>query len=190
MTETDHPHRSTITLSDLSDVILAARETYALSKETPWWRGHADAEWRLEAQVHRKNPEKPDRPSNIELTLIGHFVSRAPSRSRRPCPNSDDFFGWLFLAQHYGLPTRLLDWTESPLVAAYFAVLDRPDDDGCIWGQSPGGLNATRDGSHGLVQIKDPRIAEIAESAFNNISTERTIIAIDVRKSIRACSPS
>jgi hypothetical protein len=57
-------------------------------------------------------------------------------------------------------------------------------------GLSLGGLNATRDGSHGLVQIKDPRIAEIAESAFNNISTERTIIAIDVRKSIRACSPS
>jgi hypothetical protein len=73
----------------------------------------------------------------------------------------------------------LLDWTESPLVAAYFAVLDCPDDDGCIWGLSPGGLNATRDGSHGFVQIKDPSIVKIAESAFNNISTERTIIAID-----------
>jgi hypothetical protein len=89
MTEPDHPNRSTITLSELSDIILAVRETNTLSQETPWWRGHAKAEWRLEAQAYRKNPEKPNRPSNIERALIGHFVSRAPSRSHRQCPDAD-----------------------------------------------------------------------------------------------------
>jgi len=180
MTEPD-PHRSTITLSDLSDVVSAARETISLFEETTWWRGHAKAEWRLEAQVYRKNPENTDRSSYAETALIGHFVSRAPSRSHRPCPDADDYFGWLFLAQHYGLPTRLLDWTENPLVAAYFAVEPSDDDDdGCIWGLSPSALNATLDGSYGLVQIKDPRVAKIAESAFKgNGSPEEVIIALD-----------
>jgi FRG domain len=80
-------------------------------------------------------------------------------------PRLQGFFRLALSSSNYGLP-RLLDWTESPLVAIYFAV-ERPDDDGCIWGLWPSALNATRDGSYGLVQIKDPRVVKIAESAFN-----------------------
>ena len=179
MTEPD-PNRSTITLSELSDVVCAARETNELFEETTWWRGHANAEWRLEAQVYRKDPENPDRSSSAETALIGHFRSRAPSRSHRPCPAADDFFGWLFLAQHYGLPTRLLDWTESPLVAMYFAVIDCPDDDGCIWALGPTVLNRALVDLDGLVIMQNPRAEKIAENAFTgNASPEPVIIAID-----------
>jgi FRG domain-containing protein len=43
--------------------------------------------------------------------------------------------------QHYGAPTRLLDWTHSPFVAAYFACENHPDKDGAVWAVHAGTVN-------------------------------------------------
>lgn len=167
-------------MSNLSDLITATQETRTRFNDAAWWRGHAKAGWGLEAQVFRKNPEHPERRLYDETALIGRFVSRAPPRSHRPCPDFDDYFGWLFLAQHYGLPTRLLDWTENPLVAAYFAVQDSSDSDACIWALWPTRLNRVVNEANDLVQIRDPKIRKIAESAFTgNKSPKEVIIALD-----------
>jgi hypothetical protein len=69
------------------------------------------------------------------------------------------YFDWLFVMQHYGAPTRLLDWTENPLVGLFFACIDRKEPiavlvdgqpaikmaelDGAVWALDPLKLNAS-----------------------------------------------
>lgn len=90
-----------------------------------WYRGHADYQrYQLVSSVLRHRGGTYD-----EASMFVHFRARAQDRR----PADDSTLSWLCLMQHYGLPTRLLDWTESILAALYFAACDGPGEDGAVY---------------------------------------------------------
>ena len=100
-----------------------------------WYRGQGDIEWKLVPSLLR-----PDQKLAHEIPLMKAFQQNAFMF----LPNKPmDEWEWMFLMQHYGIPTRLLDWTESPLVALYFSVCDQKlwNVDGTFFSLSPSVLN-------------------------------------------------
>lgn len=103
-----------------------------------WFRGHSTVVGELLPKAHR-SPFCSARP-NIEFWAGQRFRLRASAYTSE-VPRWDDHISWLFLAQHHGVPTRLLDWTESVLVGLYFAVCGDGSNDGELWCMHHGELN-------------------------------------------------
>ena len=128
-----------IKISTVGELITSVHEMVLADNEIRWFRGHASASWNVEPQIWRQFTEDEER------NFTNRFRTRAAMR-RPSSPASDDYSGWLSLMQHYGLPTRLLDWTRSPLIAAYFAVskyrsVKTAPEDAVIWVLKPHTLN-------------------------------------------------
>jgi hypothetical protein len=92
------------------------------------FRGLSDARYRLETTLMRLGGNY----APLERHLLRNFRKYA----HRRVVERDSFWHWLSVAQHYGLPTRLMDWSYSPFAALHFATADpaRFDRDGVIWG--------------------------------------------------------
>jgi hypothetical protein len=132
-----------------------------------WFRGHAQTYGTLTPTVYRIPPTK--RGGYREYWLAERFRLRAGSIHEN-VPPWNDHVRWLLLMQHHGLPTRLLDWTESILVALYFAVEGPPHEAGEIWCIRPDALN-NRSG-YFLHSADRPVVKYLASEAFINESDE------------------
>lgn len=91
------------------------------------FRGLSDSNYKLESRLARHGGDF----RKLEKHLLRNFKKYA----HRSVVEKDSIWNWLSVAQHYGLPTRLLDWTYSPFVAMHFATadIDAFNVDGVIW---------------------------------------------------------
>jgi hypothetical protein len=98
------------------------------------FRGQASNEWGLKTSIERateKYQNDFDGTLYFENQIIERFKSRAHQYIQSP-PNDQDSIEWLSIIQHYGGPTRLLDFSESFYIAAFFAI-DAALEDSCVW---------------------------------------------------------
>lgn len=115
--------------------------------DTFWFRGHGDLKWGLTPSALRYKEESE---RNKSLQLVSDFKRFAEMKLERP-PAVDEELKWIQLARHYGLPTRLLDWTRNAAIALYFACCEEQKKDGAVFVLNPVELNRQ-------IDTKTPRV--------------------------------
>lgn len=110
------------------------------------YRGVSNKDYPLEPGIARLKPPY----SGMEENLLKQFKKYATGS----VVERDTDWHWLTIAQHHGLPTRLLDWSYSPLIATHFAtanLVSRTTPDGAIWK-----VNFAQ--AHELLQAKETKV--------------------------------
>lgn len=125
-------------IQDYLDAIELYTQKLDFLKGRTLFRGMTDSSLPLIPKVyHRESDSRNREYAKGESDILSNFMKKSYSFLSNP-PKDDDYQKWITIAQHYGIPTRILDWSEGCLVSLFFAVkmLDT-ENDGVVWALNP-----------------------------------------------------
>jgi hypothetical protein len=135
----------------------------------PWFRGQRNQKWELVPGEYRHHILNPDDIRADFMLKARELLTRDPSSELE----------WYFLMQHYGLPTRLLDWTMGSLVGLYFALCHNTGmSDAAVWVLDPWALNKWARQKSDLVFSSDTSANKFLPKLYSSQQPPKRPIAI------------
>lgn len=165
--------------------LLFPPDTYLINNVPDFiFRGHGSQDYKLIPGFFRIEEVSKGKIQCVylaqEANILNDFISEA-CRYIKNIP-VNDLSSWLEIAQHFGVPTRLLDFTSNPLVALYFACIDKQNDDGVVWIIDKNayfrqffGINHTVDSNQSKMNVQKIVQDEILEPHWTNYGAPNCI---------------
>jgi len=136
----DCPPLTAPVIRHLSD-FFAVIDTALDDRRTFWFRGHAAVGFCLAPSALRYASATDREVAFIQAQDVIRYLRIKLSQP----PDDADELGWMQVAQHFGLPTRLLDWTLNAAVALFFTCCSHESEDGLVAILDPDQLNQNMD---------------------------------------------
>lgn len=129
-----------------------------------WFRGHSNDDYKLVPSILRSSGYDFQKEANVNKEFNDKAKGFIDNYSNL---NKAELY---YLMQHYGLKTRLLDWTEGSLIALFFSLklseFDNKHKDPCVWIINPSELNHLSVGKKEVIRINDDK--DLLQKYFDN----------------------
>lgn len=153
-------------VTTIDDILQFATALYEKHGMRIWYRGEENAALSLIPSIQRSQKRL-----DTERFITNDFYTRA-MQILPDAPEKHNYSAWVSLMQHYGLPTRMLDWSISPLVATFFATetwKQTRETDAGIWVLVPDRLNEQEGFGHCIYPIDADTCQEMLLPAFKHL---------------------
>ncbi|MBD3585032.1 FRG domain-containing protein [Salinimonas sp. HHU 13199] len=151
--------RPLASLSDFVESVALIARKLDCDPRALWFRGVESSMYRLTPVIMRSTQWRDNIAADRERTIFDDFVRRVKHfQPEDACSNRT--FCWYTMADRFGIPTRLLHWSTSPLIALYFAIWQQDVTTPTVWVLNPNALNEVTLGHNEVFKMDGEELSE------------------------------